>query len=104
LGWSAIPVFPALSSPLRWQFRWQIFGRGGGAMTAPFIICGWHTPDYRAWAFKLITGLDDRGIPHDIVEVPELPGSWEANTMPKPAHLLDAMRHISGAVACSSAY
>jgi hypothetical protein len=73
-------------------------------MTAPFIICGWHTPDYRAWAFKLITSLDDRGIPHDIVEVPELPGSWEANTMPKPVHLLDAMRHISDAVACSSAY
>ena len=51
-------------------------------------------PDYRAWAFKLITSLDDRGIPHDIVEVPKLPGSWEANTMAKPAHLLDAMdRH-----------
>ena len=57
----------------------------------PLIVCGWHTPNYRAWAFKLITSLDDRGIPHDIVEVPKLPGSWEANTMAKPAHLLDAM-------------
>jgi hypothetical protein len=63
-------------------------------MTAPFIVCGWCTPDYRCWACKLVTSLDDRGIPHDIVEVPKLPGSWEANTMAKPAHLLDAMdRH-----------
>jgi hypothetical protein len=36
----------------------------------------------------------DRNIPHDIVEVPKLPGTWEANTMAKPAHLLAAMdRH-----------
>jgi hypothetical protein len=66
----------------------------GWPMSAPWIVCGWHTPDYRAWAFKLVTSLDDRGIPHDIVEAPKLPGSWEANTMAKPAHLLDAMdRH-----------
>jgi hypothetical protein len=52
-------------------------------MTAPWIVCAWHTPDYRCWACELITSLDDRGIPHDIVEVPKLPGSWEANTMAK---------------------
>ena len=64
-------------------------------MSAPFIVCAWHTPDYRCWADKLIASLDAiGGIPHDIVEVPKLPGSWEANTMAKPGQLLAAMdRH-----------
>ena len=63
-------------------------------MSAPFIVCAWHTPDYRCWADKLFASLDARGIPHDIVEVPKLPGSWEVNTMAKPWQLLTAMdRH-----------
>ena len=63
-------------------------------MTAPWIVCAWHTPDYRAWADKLIASLDAVGAPHDIVEVPKLPGTWEANTLAKPAQLLAAMdRH-----------
>ena len=64
-------------------------------MTAtPLVVCAWHTPDYRAWACKLVTSLEARSIPHDIVEVPKLPGSWEANTLAKPAQLLAAMdRH-----------
>jgi hypothetical protein len=60
----------------------------------PWIVAGWHTPDYRPWACKLIASLDALAIPHDIVEVPKLPGSWEANTMAKPAQLAAAMdRH-----------
>jgi hypothetical protein len=59
-----------------------------------FIVFAWYTPDYRHWADKLVANLDARAIPHDIVEVPKLSGSWEANTMAKPVHLLDAMdRH-----------
>ena len=62
----------------------------------PYIVCGWYTPDYAAWADKLIASLDAHGIPHDFVECPKLPGSWEANTMAKPAQLLAAMdRHPS---------
>ena len=63
-------------------------------MTATWIVCGWFTPDYRCWADKLITSLDAVGAPHDIVEVPKLPGSWEANTLAKPAQLLAAMDRI----------
>jgi hypothetical protein len=68
-------------------------------MTGPhelpaIIVCGWYTPDYRAWAAKLITSLDALAIPHDIVQVPKLPGGWEANTLAKPVQVLAAMdRH-----------
>ena len=65
-------------------------------MSAPFIVCAWHTPDYRPWADKLTASLDAIGAPYDIVEVPKLPGTWEANTMAKPGQLLAAMdRHPS---------
>jgi hypothetical protein len=68
-------------------------------MTAPWIVCAWHTPSYRVWAFKLIASLNAVGAPHDIVEVPKLPGSWEDNTMAKPAQLLAAMdRHPDKAI------
>ncbi len=69
-------------------------------MTAPLIVCGWFTPDYRHWADKLIASLDAVGAPHDIVEVPKLPGTWEANTMAKSAQLLAAMdRHPDKCIA-----
>jgi hypothetical protein len=59
-----------------------------------FIVFAWHTPDYRHFADELIANLTARSIPHDVVEVPKLPDSWEANTMAKPSHLLAAMdRH-----------
>ena len=63
-------------------------------MSANLIVCGWYTPDYRKWVDRLVPTLDARSIPHDFVEVPKLPGTWEANTMAKPKHLLAAMeRH-----------
>jgi hypothetical protein len=61
-----------------------------------FIVFAWYTPDYRHWADRLIANLKERGIPHDIIEVPKLSDSWEANTMAKPAHLLDAMSRHPG--------
>jgi hypothetical protein len=68
-------------------------------MTAPWIVCAWHTPDYRHRADKLIASLNTAGAPHDIVEVAKLPGSWEDNTMAKPAQLLAAMdRHPNKAI------
>jgi len=66
----------------------------GGAVNRPCPVCGWFTPNYRPWTDKLIASLNALGIPHDVVEVPRLPGSWEANTMAKPAQILAAMdRH-----------
>jgi hypothetical protein len=67
-------------------------------MSAPFIVCAWYTPDYRPWADKLISSLDAIGAPYDIVEVPKVPGTWEANTMAKPAQLLAAMDRHPGEV------
>jgi hypothetical protein len=66
---------------------------------SPLIVCGWFTPDYRSWTDKLTASLDAVGAPHDIVAAPKLPGTWEANTMAKPVHLLAAMdRHPDKAI------
>lgn len=59
-----------------------------------YVVCGWYTPDYAPWAEKLIASLERVGAPHDIVAVPAMSGSWEAKTMAKPRHVLDAInRH-----------
>ena len=64
----------------------------------PWVVCGWFTPGYRLSADKLIASLDAIGAPLDIAEVPKLPGTWEDNTMAKPAQLLAAMDRHAGKV------
>jgi hypothetical protein len=60
---------------------------------APFIVCGWHTPDYAHWADGLKASLDKLAIRHDIIER-DIPGPWEKRTMRKPHEVLKAMdRH-----------
>jgi hypothetical protein len=71
---------------------------GDGHPAGEWITVGWFTPDYRPWAQKLIASLEAVGAPHDFVEVPKLPGGWEANTMAKARHVLDAMDRHSGKV------
>ena len=56
-----------------------------------WIVCGFYTPDYRAWAERLIASLDAHGASHDIVPRAKLPGGWEANTMAKAHAVLEAM-------------
>jgi hypothetical protein len=59
-----------------------------------YIVCGWFTPDYAPFADKLRANLDRLGEPHDFVPAPKRNGGWEANTMAKAQHVLDAMdRH-----------
>lgn len=62
------------------------------------VVCGWHTPDYRPWTEKLVASLDAMGLPHDIVEVPAIAGSWEQKTLAKPTQILAAMDRHPGKV------
>lgn len=63
-------------------------------MEKDYVICGWYTPNYRHWADRLKANLDRIGEPWSFTEVQPLPGGWEANTLRKPAQILEAMgRH-----------
>jgi hypothetical protein len=59
-----------------------------------YVVCGWYTGDYSAWAAPLLSSLDKLGLPHDFVEVKKASGGWERNTLRKPAMIEQAMlRH-----------
>jgi hypothetical protein len=57
----------------------------------PVIVCAWHTRSHRHWAFALQATCELTGHEHDVIEVPEAPSGWEANTCQKARHLLAAM-------------
>jgi hypothetical protein len=66
----------------------------GPTVKEELIVAGWFTPDYRPWAAKLVASCEAVGVPHDVVEVHKLAGSWERNTCRKPAQILAALdRH-----------
>ena len=59
-----------------------------------YIVCGWFTHDYERYALSLRTDLDRLNEPHDFVPATKIAGGWEANTMAKARHALEAMnRH-----------
>ena len=61
-----------------------------------WLVCGWFTDDeiYRPLAQQLAQSLRGVGAPYDLACVAKDEGSWEANTIQKPAQLMAAMdRH-----------
>jgi hypothetical protein len=66
---------------------------------APYIVCGFYTPDYAHWLPPLIASLDAHAQPHDFLLVPKTFRGWEANTRVKPMYISDAMsRHPSSVI------
>ena len=58
------------------------------------VVCGWYTPDYQPWADKFLSNVKNHGLPHDVVKIEQLTGSWEQKTRAKADQVLKAMdRH-----------
>jgi hypothetical protein len=53
--------------------------------SAPYIICGWFTADYRPWAERFAASLRRHGAPYDLIEAEKDRRGWEATTRMKPA-------------------
>lgn len=53
-------------------------------MKNDWIICGWYTPDYQAFADKFKASLLNSNCPFDLTQVEKKPGGWEKNTLRKP--------------------
>lgn len=49
-----------------------------------WIVVGWFTPDYRHWAERLATSLENTATPYHLRACDKGQGFWEAETMRKP--------------------
>lgn len=56
-----------------------------------YIVCAWHTPEYRTFADALRRSLVSAGAPHDIIETACLSGGWERNTRRKASFAREFM-------------